>query len=60
VTGGRSWLLGLGIVLLGIGFMVLVGANPAAGTAPPSMPVGSDSAKVDALARLFSGGDQVP
>ena len=60
VTGRRSWLLGLGIVLLGIGFMVLIGGNPAAGTAPLSTPVGSDSAKVDALARLFPEGNQVP
>jgi RND superfamily putative drug exporter len=60
VTGRRSWLLALGIVLLGIGFMVLIGDNPSAGTAPPSMPADSDSAKVDALARSFKGGDQVP
>jgi putative drug exporter of the RND superfamily len=60
VTGRRSWLLGLSTVLLGIGCMVLIGGNPAAGTAPPTMPVDSDSAKVDALARSFTGGDQVP
>ena len=60
VTGRRSWLLGLAIVLVGIGFMVLIGGNPAAGTAPQSMIVGSDSAKVDALARQFPGGNQAP
>jgi RND superfamily putative drug exporter len=59
-TGRRSWLLGLAIVLVGIGFMVLIGGNPAAGTAPQSMIVGSDSAKVDALARQFPGGNQAP
>ena len=31
VTGRRSWLLGLGVVVLGIGFMVLIGGNAAAG-----------------------------
>jgi putative drug exporter of the RND superfamily len=60
VTGRRSWLLALSIVLLGIGFMVLIGGNPAARTAPPSTPVDSDSAKVDALARSFTAGEQVP
>lgn len=60
VTGRRSWLLGLGVVLLGIGFMVLIGGNPAADTAPLPMPVGSDSAQVDALARQFPGGNQAP
>jgi len=60
VAGRRSWLLGLGVVLLGIGFMVLIGGNAAAGQAPLSVPSGSDSAKVDALARQFPGGDRVP
>ncbi|MGA7050174.1 MAG: MMPL family transporter, partial [Mycobacterium sp.] len=60
VAGRRSWLPGLGAVLLGIGFMVLIGGNPAAGTAPLSVPANSDSAMVDALARQFSGGDQLP
>ena len=60
VTGRRSWLLGLGFVLLGVAFMVLIGGNPAAGTSPRSVPSDSDSAKVDALARQFPGGDRVP
>jgi putative drug exporter of the RND superfamily len=60
VTGRRSWLLGLGLVLLGIGFMVLIGGNAAAGQAPQSVPGGSDSAKVGALARQFPAGDQTP
>jgi putative drug exporter of the RND superfamily len=60
VTGRRSWLPGLGAVLLGIGLMVLIGANAAAGQAPLSVPSGSDSAKVDALASQFPGGDRVP
>ena len=60
VTGRRSWLLGLAVVLLGIGFMVLIGGNAAAGQSPLSVPPGSDSAKVDALARQFPGGDRAP
>ena len=60
VTGRRSWPLGLGVIVLGIGFMILIGGNAAAGQAPLSLPAGSDSARVDALARQFPGGDQVP
>lgn len=60
VTGRRSWLFALGAVLVGTVFMVLVGANAAAGQAPLSVPTGSDSARVDALARQFPGGDAVP
>ncbi len=60
VTGRRSWLFALATVLLGIGFMAVVGANAAAGQAPLSVPTGSDSARVDAMARQFPGGDRVP
>ena len=60
VTGRRSWLLGLSLVLVGIGFMVLIGGNTAAGQAPQSVPGGSDSAKIGALARQFPAGDQTP
>ncbi len=59
-TGRRSWLLGLAVAALGIGFMVLIGGNAAAGQSPLSVPPGSDSAKVDALARQFPGGDRAP
>src|SRR5215470_6996041 len=60
VTARRSWLLGLGLVALGIGLMVLIGGNTAAGQAPRSVPIDSDSARVETLARQLSGGDQVP
>ncbi len=60
VTGRRSWLAGLGAVLLGIGLIALIGANAAAGQAPRSLPAGSDSARVDALAHEFPGGDRSP
>ncbi len=60
MTGRRSWVMGLGLVLLGIGFMALIGGNAAAGRAPQSVPTDSDSAKLDGLARQFPGGDQAP
>jgi putative drug exporter of the RND superfamily len=60
VTSRRCWLPGLGAVLVGIGLLVLIGGNAAAGQAPLSVPSASDSAKVDALAGQFPGGDRVP
>lgn len=60
VTGRRSWLLAVGAALLGVGFMVLIGGNAAAGQAPLSAPAESQSAQVDALARQFPGGDRAP
>ena len=60
VTSRRCWLPGLGAVLLAIGLLVLIGGNAAAGQAPLSVPSASDSAKVDALAGQFPGGDRVP
>ncbi len=60
VTSRRSWLPGLGAVLLGIGLMVIIGGNAAAGQAPSSVPSASDSARVDTLARQFPGGDRIP
>src|SRR5689334_12942019 len=60
VTGRRSWLLALVTALLGVAFMVLVGGNAAAGQSPQSVPVGAQSAQVDALAKQFAGGDNAP
>jgi putative drug exporter of the RND superfamily len=64
VTGRGSRLRGLwpglSLVVLGIGFILLIGVNSAAGRAPQSVPVASDSAKLDGLARQFPGGDQTP
>ncbi|WP_102418278.1 MMPL family transporter [Mycobacterium sp. 4858] len=60
VTGRRSWLYALGVLLLGVVFMAAVGANSAAGQAPLSVPTGSDSARVDAMVRQFPGGDRTP
>jgi RND superfamily putative drug exporter len=60
LTGRRSWALGLSLVLLGIGVMVLIGGNAAAGRAPQSVPTDSDSTTLDRLARQFPGGDEAP
>jgi RND superfamily putative drug exporter len=64
LAGRRSWFLGLGhglgLVLLGIGFIVLIGGNSAGTQSPLSNPTGSDSARVDALVRQFPRGDQAP
>ncbi|OBK27864.1 hypothetical protein A5634_21975 [Mycobacterium asiaticum] len=60
MTGRRSWILGLGLLLLASGLMVLIGGNAAATQAPLSVPTDSDSAKVDKLSAQFSGGDRVP
>ncbi|SPM37718.1 transmembrane transport protein [Mycobacterium rhizamassiliense] len=60
VTGRRSWQLGLMTVLLGIGFMVLIGGNASAGQAPLSVPTTSESATVETLSRQFPNGDRVP
>ncbi|HEX5252692.1 MAG TPA: MMPL family transporter [Mycobacterium sp.] len=60
VTGRRSWLLALVTALLGVAFMVLIGANAAAGQSPQSIPLDSQSAQVDALAKQFPGGDKAP
>ncbi|MEB3983742.1 MMPL family transporter [Mycobacterium sp. 663a-19] len=59
VTDRRSWLLALGLVALGLGLTVLIGGNASAGQAPLTVPTGSDSAKVQDLARQFPGGDRV-
>jgi RND superfamily putative drug exporter len=58
VTGRRSWLLALVTALVGIGFMVIVGGNAAAGQSPQSVPTESQSAQVEALSRQFPGGDR--
>lgn len=60
VTGRRSWLIALVAALLGVGFMILIGANAAAGQSPRSLPDDCPSAQVDALSRQFPGGDRAP
>lgn len=58
VTRRRSWLITLGAVVLGAGFTAMGGANSAAGQAPVSLPPGSESARAEALAAQFPGGDR--
>lgn len=60
VTGRRSWLIALVAALLGIGFMILIGENAAAGQSPRSLPDDCPSAQVEALSRQFPGGDRAP
>ncbi|OOK82862.1 sterol-sensing domain of SREBP cleavage-activation family protein [Mycobacterium kansasii] len=60
MTGRRSWLITLGVVLFGVGFMVLIGPNAAAGQAPQSVPSNSASAEVEALSAQFPGGERAP
>ncbi|ODR00066.1 hypothetical protein BHQ21_24705 [Mycobacterium sherrisii] len=60
VTDRHSWRWGLAAVLLGTGLMMLIGENAAAGRAPQSVPVDSESAKLDNLAPQFPGGDDAP
>ncbi|OBH54716.1 hypothetical protein A5682_15465 [Mycobacterium mantenii] len=60
VTGRRSWLIALVTAVLGIGLMALIGGNAAAGQSPQSVPVDSQSAQVERLARQFPGGDKAP
>ncbi|ORA09578.1 hypothetical protein BST14_21740, partial [Mycobacterium arosiense ATCC BAA-1401 = DSM 45069] len=60
VTGRRSWLLALIAAALGVGLMAVIGGNAAAGQSPQSVPVSAQSARVDALARQFAGGETAP
>lgn len=60
VTRRRAWRLGLVAVVLGIGFMVLIGGNASAGQAPLSVPTDSQSARVDAVSRQFPNGERMP
>ncbi|RAU90132.1 MMPL family transporter, partial [Mycobacterium colombiense] len=59
-TGRRCWLLALVAAALGVGLMVLIGGNAAAGQSPQSVPIDAQSARVEALARQFPGGDEAP
>jgi RND superfamily putative drug exporter len=59
VTGRRSWLLAVGLVVVGSALMVLVGDNAAAGRAPLTLPPSSDAARAEALANQFPGRDRV-
>ncbi len=60
VTGRRSWLVVAAVFLAGAVFTVLIGANAASGQAPMSLPPESDSARAQALAEKFPGGDETP
>ncbi len=58
VTGRLSWLIAVGIFLIGGGAMALVGNNAAAGQAPLTLPARSDAARAEVLAQQFPGSGQ--
>lgn len=58
VTGRRSWLAALAVVVLAAALMALSGGNSAAGQSPVSVPTSADSAIAAATLHQFPGGDQ--
>jgi RND superfamily putative drug exporter len=59
VTGRRSWLLALMIVVVSTAVMALSGGNSSTSQSPISVPSGSDSAKAATTLNQFPGGDRV-
>ncbi len=59
VTGRRSWLIAMAMMVLAAALMALIGANSAASQAPVTLPDASDSAKTAAALHEFDGADQV-
>ncbi|WP_280225878.1 MMPL family transporter [Nocardia farcinica] len=57
VTGRRSWLVLLALLLASGALLGLVGANDSAGQAPTSLPDSAESAQVQRLLRDYPGGD---
>ena len=58
VTAARSWLIALAVALLGGVLIGLVGANDAGTRSPDFLPHSSESARTDAAAKQFPGGDR--
>jgi RND superfamily putative drug exporter len=58
VTGRRSWLIAVAIVLLSVAFMALMGANASAGQSPVLVPPSSQSARAAQALRQFPDGDR--
>lgn len=58
VTGRRSWLVALAIVVVSGALMALSGGNSAATQSPISVPSASDSAKAAGTLGQFPGGDR--
>lgn len=58
VTGRRSWLVALAVVVIAGALMALGGGNDAATQSPVSVPTSSDSARAAAALGQFPGGDR--
>ncbi|OBI48288.1 hypothetical protein A5707_17945 [Mycobacterium kyorinense] len=58
VTGRRSWLAALAVIVVAAALMALSGGNSAAGQSPVSVPTSSDSAIAAATLHQFPGGEQ--
>jgi RND superfamily putative drug exporter len=60
VTGRRSWLAALAVVLLTSVVMAAAGRSDAADRSPVSLPPGAESARADTARAGFPGGDRIP
>lgn len=58
VTGRRSWLVALAVIVIAGALMALGGGNDAATQSPVSVPTSSDSARAAAALGQFPGGDR--
>ena len=58
LTAPRSWLIALAVALLGGVIIGLAGANDAGTRSPDFLPPSSESARTDAAAKQFPGGDR--
>ncbi len=58
ITGRRSWVLAVAIVLLSGGFIALIGANAAAGQSPVLVPPSAESSRTAETLRQFPDGDR--
>ncbi|HEY9311371.1 MMPL family transporter [Williamsia sp.] len=60
VTGRRSWLIALVVLILAGGAMGLIGENDSAGQAPQSLPASADSAQVKDILEEFPDAGVAP
>ena len=58
VSARRSWLIALAVALIGGALIGLAGANEAGTQSPEFLPASTESARADAAAKQFPGGDQ--
>ncbi|MFW0788108.1 MMPL family transporter [Gordonia sp. CPCC 205333] len=53
VTAKRSWALGLAVLIIGLGFMTLVGENDSGDDAPNSLPISTQSSQIKDVEAAF-------